>query len=408
MITTEDLKKRINVSTMPRELQRLERVNLWGVTHSTYRSSQRLDPHLPKSRHVLDACALAYNLTTKSKLEPEEKNIIIGEVAVHDVNTTGCTCHFDRGIDNIEVEILCSEIRGEGPFSNSTLPEWINSNFGNGSNELIAREIEQKGRLHRIAEGIENLSHILLDAIPQVSDKTDMKIRESAEINEETGGLIIPPNIIAQPHNFFIKEFISHTRKIPLEAYIYNKQGVFYEGILRNMMETVIESRGRDVIYTADDREWYEIFLQMNLDPIQRQALEILQKRRLPAKYNGVVCYNHVSVRLPTFNDPIYENFKMGKRRDIKTKLEAELSEDIGTSIYLVTIENSVGEEHIHVNGEDFPELRLLSLGVYGYPGRKPIYKVSRAIQQKLLSTYFGPLIKAANSNEKTFRKEFR
>jgi hypothetical protein len=390
MTTIKDLERENNIGSIPIELKRLEKINLWGITHSTFRAAKGLNPCLPKIEHVYDAWSLARDLT--------ENKIIVGGVAVHDVNTTGGTCHFDRELNGTEVKVLCNEIRGKGPFKNSTLPEWIDCKFGKNAHEIIAKEIEQKGVLYKITEGIENLSHIIFDTIPdRISKESYMEIKRKTKIDEEKGGIAIPKSILIQPYDIPIKDFLTSMRQVPLNAYALNKAGVFYEGILRDMMESVIERYGRDIVYLYDDDQWCEIFSKMrSLNRIRKQTLEVLKTRKLPIEDNGIVCYNNIYAQLSAIhnNSILYESFKKGKKRSLRTQIEKELSKDIGTRIYIVAIENAIGEEYIHINGEDnFPELRQLLLNVYGSHIDKKPSEVSEYIRKRLLSSNFGPLV---------------
>lgn len=389
---------------LPLEIERLKEINLWGITHSTYRDLNKLNPKLQKFHHVLHSLSLELGLRDGGYLLSEERSLIRGEVSVHDVNTTGCTCHFDRGNDNIELETLRSEIKGKGPFQESTLPEWIDKNFGVDAHKKIAIQIEQGGKLHRIAESIENLSHMILDAPYKISNETYGEIKKESMIDTERGGLFIPESVIVNPYEIPIKEFLSMARRMPLEAYMRNPRGFFYESVLRRMMESVIDEHGRDLLYTADDKQWYKIFSEMSLDSTQRLALDVLKTRKLPfPESNGIECYIYTfaEVGVPDTSG-VYESFKVGKRKEHRTKLESELNDEIGIHIYLFPIENGVGEECIYVNGEDFQELRLLSLGVFGSPVEKRSNEASSYIQKKLNSSYFGPLLEKQKSEMQT------
>ncbi len=379
---------------LPKEIRRLDGLNQWSIPHSMYRIQHGVSPKLPRSAHVGNSLRIAeIVLNSTPELSDYSKTRIRGEVFAHDVNTTSGSPHLDREEEGRDA--LLDLITGQNTFRNSQLPYFIAKVFCDP--EGIAEEIEkgQDSMIHRTAQGIENLEHIITDAIPPISDEVRRRIISGARIDLETGGLLLSPSVYIG--GLGISDFLGKNRKNVLDAYTdANTAGLYYEAILLRMRDRLIEMMDDTfVIYRTDDHELYRMLSGMgNLDWAQKAALFILKERELPDITHDYspLFFKHVRMQTSDRSVPSqYRQFREGLgRKDFEKKLFGD------EPVQVMAFANHVKPEHITVrNRYDFPGMVQITLAVYHMPSM-PTRLTEREIREKLSSdTYFGPILKS-------------
>lgn len=377
---------------LPMEIARLKEIRQYGMPHAVFRFVHEANTDYTRFDHTAGAGSLLLPILNRTKdFTPYQKLGTVIGVHVHDTNTPPVNPHLDRS--NGAEDVLVDKIMGQGEFTKSQLPRWIEE-MGYKPDDL-ADDIKNNTVVARTFQAIENLSHIMIgDSLVSPSSGAIAEIVENAKIDVERGGIFIPSGIVIDGTP--VQGYLERNRENVLRAYRNpNWKGAYYRAIFLRMLKRSLNRRDVSIstVYEITDKECLDMLCEEALTPDEQDALWVAQNARLKSG--------------TTLTEPLfYETLRLVPNGRKGTGVEVYQKFRDGTEIYYNKPSSFVGDkpvelipsivriktENIRVGNKGFPRIEELSLGVYSGP--KNQRDAEDVINGLFSDEHFGPFMK--------------